>query len=46
MDATRSKSGGMDIRQQREMWQGFVRLVIAAAGISVLTLILMAIFLL
>jgi hypothetical protein len=36
----------MDIRQQREMWRDFVRLAAAAAGAAVVTLALMAIFLL
>jgi hypothetical protein len=44
MDTTRNSAGGMDIRQQREMWRDFVRL--AAAGAAVVTLALMAIFLL
>ena len=45
MDSAPIRAGNMDIRQQREMWRDFVRLVAAATGAAVLTLILMAIFL-
>lgn len=37
-------SGGMDIRQQQEMWRNFKRLMIWSVGITVVVLALLAAF--
>ena len=42
--AAASASGGMDIRQQQEMWRSFKRLVIWSAGIIIAVLALLAAF--
>lgn len=37
-------SGGMDIRQQQEMWRNFKRLTIWSSGIIIVVLALLAAF--
>ena len=44
--ATGSSTGGMDIRQNRETWEGFVRFATWGTVAIVILLILMAYFLL